>query len=171
MYCCWLLICNNLLKSDLLMMRGGIGLKKCRFLLVSIVLSSSMGVCFAQKADQSSTDELKARVLQRWTTLQKHDFEDAYTYRSPAFRKVFSLTQFKASKGVSVIWVDADVLSVVVEGHRAEVSVGVDFKLSLPGLDGERIGDDVGLVREELKEVWLWRENNWWIVNPLNVKL
>ena len=159
------------MRSDLLMIRGNIDLKKCCFLLVSVVFSSGMGVCFAQKADQSSTDELKARVLQRWTALQKHDFDEAYTYRSPAFRKIFSLAQFKANKGASVNWVSADVSSVVVEDHRAEVSVGVDFKLSLPGLDGERIGDEVGLVREELKEVWLWRENNWWIVNPLNVKL
>ena len=136
--------------------------------MLAVLLSS---ICFAQKTDQPLEDELKIKVLQRWAALQKHDFDKAYAYRSPAFRKVFSQAQYKASKGVSVNWIAADVSSVVVSDNRAEVLVDIDYRLSLPGAEGQRVADEVGLVREELKEVWLWRENNWWIVNPLNVKL
>ena len=99
---------------------------------------------------------LQQRVDARWDALIKKDFATAYTYTSPAYRKLYSEDAFKRNFGGSVAW------------RRIEV-VGVDFQ----GDDAATVGINLFIVYHDaqsgplemttyVREPWVRVEGQWW---------
>jgi len=110
---------------------------------------------------------LDSRVLGRWEALINRDFETAYGYFSPAYRKLFPLRHYLSRTGSSVRWLSAEIKDSQYTGARAEVRVTLGYELSLPM--GQ--GDDFGEMTTELKEVWLWIDGQWWYTSEDDGKL
>jgi|GEM_PF-1372452 len=110
---------------------------------------------------------LDSRVLGRWEALINRDFETAYGYFSPAYRKLFPLRHYLSRTGSSVRWLSAEIKDSQYTGARAEVRATVGYELSLPM--GQ--GDDFGEITKELKEVWLWIDGQWWYTSEDDGKL
>jgi len=105
--------------------------------------------------------KLESRVLGRWEALINKDFELAYDYFSPSYRKLFPLQHYLSRTGSSVRWLSANIKDSQYAETRAEVVVTVDFNLALPM--GE--GDGFGKISKDLDEVWLWVDGQWWYVS------
>ena len=116
-------------------------------------------------------DKLLARVEDRWSFLKVKSYDDSYKFFSPARRRLVSLAAYTSLMGESVDWVDVSILSADIESMRAVVLVDVSYKLSLPGPEGMLLNDALGVISKSLKEVWVWREGQWWYVNPMDSKL
>ncbi len=108
---------------------------------------------------------LDARVLARWKAMKAEDFKEAYRFFSPSFRKLFPLDYYLKSTGSNVKWIYFKIKEKNINGERAEVLVDVRYKLNLPG-PGASIGEEIGTLSKRIKEVWLWRDGNWWFANP-----
>ena len=115
--------------------------------------------------------KLEPRVLSRWKAKKAYDFTQAYEYFSPAYRKLFSLKQYKKSVGTTVKWVSVKVNKIQVVGSRAEVTLSINFLLHLPFGAGLDFGDKNGVMSDTINEVWLWENGEWWIVNLDNGRL
>jgi len=111
--------------------------------------------------------KLDSRVLGRWEALIDKDFEQAYGYFSPAYRKLFPLRHYLSRTGSSVNWLSANIKDSQYEGARAEVRVEVNYKLDFPM--GQ--GDDFGEISKVLKEIWLWVDGQWWYSSDNDGKL
>lgn len=145
---------------------------KIRRLLVSLAtcLLISAGPVACVNNSQVKTDadnamptpadfaKLDSRVLGRWDALISRDFEQAYGYFSPAYRKLFPLRYYLANTGSSVGWKSASIKDSQYADTRAEVWVVVDYNLVFPM--GQ--GDDFGTISKEIKEIWLWIDGQWW---------
>jgi hypothetical protein len=111
--------------------------------------------------------KLDSRVLGRWEALIDRDFEKAYGYFSPAYRKLFPLRHYLSRTGSSVDWISADIKDSQYAGTRAEVRVEVDYKLDFPMEQGEGFGE----ISKELREIWLWVDGQWWYTDENDGKL
>lgn len=111
--------------------------------------------------------KLDSRVLGRWEALMDKDFEKAYGYFSPAYRKLFPLRHYLSGTGSSVNWLSAEIKDSQHAGTRAEVRVIVNYKLDFPM--GQ--GDDFGEIIKELEEIWLWVDGQWWYTSEDDGKL
>jgi len=117
---------------------------------------------------QPSEAGLRTRVLARWDALIKRNFEEAYQYLSPAYRRLYPLDVFVARFGSSVIWDSVNITSVAVMpgDDSAKVVLELFYQLALPGVDGARLGADVGLISKTVHESWIWADDEWWFVEP-----
>ena len=100
-------------------------------------------------------------MLGRWEALINRDFELAYGYFSPSYRKLFPLQHYLRNTGSSVRWLSANIKDSQYAEARAEVVLVVDFKLDLPMGQGDGFGE----VSKDLDEVWLWVDGQWWYVS------
>ena len=101
---------------------------------------------------------LEPRVLSRWDALIDRNFEQAYEYFSPAYRKLFPLENYLAKTGSSVAWVSIKIKGIQFDGQRAEVKLVLEYRLILP----MGAGEDFGQIPKDIDEVWLWIDGDWW---------
>lgn len=123
----------------------------------------------------SAQKDLRAKLInrvdERWSYLKEKSYDRSYEFYSPARRRQVTLGRYTSSMGGSVDWVSVDISSVDLESKRAVVMVDVSYKLALPGPEGLELNDSLGILSKNLKEVWVWRGNEWWFVNPIDSKL
>ena len=101
---------------------------------------------------------LEARVLSRWDALISKDFEQAYLFFSPSYRKLFPLQHYLSKTGSSVDWISIQMKDMQFDGKRAEVELTLNYRLNLPM--GE--GDGFGEISKDIDEIWLWVDGEWW---------
>lgn len=103
---------------------------------------------------------LESRVIARWDALVARNFELAYTFETPSYRKVYDAAHYKGKFGDRVAWLGARVSKVKdLGGGVAEVMVKLRFKAAVP-IPG------MSVVQEEtnLKEKWVQEEGTWFHV-------
>ncbi|NEX17206.1 MAG: hypothetical protein C1943_11375 [Halochromatium sp.] len=139
------------------------------FLLVTFCLTSvwlpefeisSANAVESESARVASPEQrLQKRVEQRWEALTERNFEAAYAFETPGYRKTASLSQFQAQFGSAVNWLGATVRSVEIadSGDRAEVQVNLRYQGRSP------LG---GLYTSEraITERWIISKDEWWYV-------
>jgi hypothetical protein len=102
------------------------------------------------------TDELRTRVEARWAALIAGDFDRAYEFQTPAYRKIYTAQQFRARFGEALRWKQARV--VEIELKRPEVAtVAVEIEYSI--FVSER-----GMMEDKVvdTETWLRVDGQWW---------
>jgi hypothetical protein len=102
---------------------------------------------------------LEQRVLAKWEALIKHDFATAYTFTSPAYRKLHSLDFFKGSFGGKVRWQRIEVLDVDFKGDDA-ATVGINIHFVYYQRETEKSLN----MRNYVKEPWVHVDGQWWFV-------
>lgn len=108
----------------------------------------------------SDAELLTERAKQRWQALINKDWETAYNYELPAYRKTYDVNRYRAKFGRTVQWKAVEIVSVEVvkEAVLADVNLKLKYQFSLP--DAEVIESD-----KPLKERWMKQEGEWWIVS------
>lgn len=103
---------------------------------------------------------LRARADGRWTALIAGDFDKAYEFETPAYRKLFSAQQYRARYGDGLRWRQARV--VKIERKSPEVAVVMlEINYSFH-VSGQGMMEDKGLSTE----TWLWIDGQWWYRAP-----
>lgn len=118
-------------------------------LLVALSVASWAGAA-------EGTDELRARVEARWAALVAGDFDRAYEFETPAYRKIYTAQQFRARFGRDLRWKQARV--VEIELRRPEVAtVAVEIEYSI-------FASGRGMMEDKTvdTETWLRVDGQWW---------
>jgi hypothetical protein len=107
--------------------------------------------------------ELVVRQLatQRWQALLARDFDKAYSFAVPGYRKIKSLEYYKNNRqGVPVKWLSAEVFRVECESERCKVVVQLESKPILPFVF-------TGNITSGIDEVWVYEDRRWWMLETL----
>jgi hypothetical protein len=102
------------------------------------------------------TDELRTRVEARWAALIAGDFDRAYEFQTPAYRKIYTAQQFRARFGEALRWKQARVVEIALKQPEvATVAVEVEYGFSVSGR---------GMMEDKVvdTETWLRVDGQWW---------
>jgi hypothetical protein len=108
--------------------------------------------------DEADEALLKERVLARWQALIKGDFGAAYQFQTPAYRAIYTPSQFRYQFGNQILWRMASVKSIHYDdpiGARVRVDVAYHYAEPEKGLDALN-------ATQEVNEIWLRKEGQWW---------
>lgn len=115
----------------------------------------------AQEVNAANTERqeaLKKRVAARWEALIRRDFAAAYEFNSPAYRKAFSLNDFKMKFGDGkVAWKRVDVLAVEPNGDDA-ATVGINIHITYANPHSQKPID----MATHHQEPWVYTDGQWW---------
>jgi hypothetical protein len=129
------------------------------FKLVACMLSAAVigGCSGLQNMGKSAEEIVTMKAEDRWRALIEGDLERAYSYFTPAYRKLYSFEKYRGRiKGVGV-WKDVKIESVKCEDEHCSVNARVYATFMHPRMTKP-------LDTEELfKEGWVFkeRENKW----------
>ena len=113
----------------------------------------------------SSEAGLRLRVKARWDALIERDFEKAYSYMSPGYRRLFTLDKYQSSFGSVVSWESVTITDIDLKGkNSADVKVDVFYQLAIPSQVGGSLGEALGSISTQVNETWLWADDEWWYV-------
>ena len=102
--------------------------------------------------------QLRDRVLARWQTLIRGDFDAAYLFETPAYRAIYTPSQFRTRFGNQTQWVMAKIKDIRYDDLRvARVRVKVDYRYAEPSKGGQIVD-----MTHEVNDVWLRKEGQWW---------
>lgn len=133
------------------------------FLYAPFVSMALMVTGCAGFSGNSEPPELVVRQLatQRWQALLARDFDKAYSFAVPGYRKIKSLEYYKANRqGAPVKWLSAEVLRVECEAERCKVVVQLESKATLPF-------SYRGNISSGIDEVWVLENRRWWMLETL----
>lgn len=134
-------------------------------LLFITVLIFSISACSDKSSDSKtsashdSNDNKVAskkpneRALERWNALIKRDWQKAYSYQTPSYRKIYSVEDFRNSFGQAVKWesikyISSKDISKELIDIKLELTVlFYDGNMKIPNLHTER---------------WQLIDGNWW---------
>lgn len=108
----------------------------------------------------SEADEaqLKERVLARWQALIKGDFDAAYQFETPAYRSIYTPSQFRYQFGNQTLWHMANVMDIHYDDPiMARVRVEVAYRYAEPAK-----GRGMQNMAQQVNETWLRKEGQWW---------
>lgn len=111
----------------------------------------------ATEAVEARQEALKQRVMAKWDALIRKDFAAAYSFTSPGYRELFSLSAFKGRFGNKVSWQRIEVVNVDWKSDdAATVSIKIHFAYYPP--QAERALD----MTTHVKESWVRVDGQWW---------
>lgn len=103
--------------------------------------------------------ELEKRVAAKWGALIRGDFEAAYAFASPEYRRLYSLDSFKSKFGGKVRWQRIEIVKVDFKGDdAATVSFNLYFVYHPP--QAEESLD----MRTYNQESWVRSGGQWWFL-------
>jgi hypothetical protein len=131
---------------------------KARFFLQVLLLLVAPVVGAAEEIPER--DGLRARAEARWQALIAGDFDKAYDFETPAYRKLYNVRQYRARYSKGLRWNQAKI--VEIDPRQPEVAtVKVEIDYSFPVSD-QGMMDAKGLSTE----TWLWVDEQWWYHGP-----
>ena len=118
----------------------------------------------SESVASESVEKLKVRVAGRWSALIGRDFSKAYSYFSPAYRKLYSKSDYISRFGSVVSWRSITIDEVSVVSGNSKVRLTLLYQLAIPRGEGARLNGELGLLSKQLEENWLWDGSQWWFV-------
>jgi hypothetical protein len=111
----------------------------------------------AAEVVQAQRAVLEKRVTAKWDALIHRDFATAYSFTSPAYRKLYSLDAFKSGFGDKVAWRRIEVVNVDFKGDDA-ATVGINIYVAYYPPQAERAID----MQSYVQEPWVLVDGQWW---------
>lgn len=121
---------------------------------------ASPAVAPAAKAGEASPTQqalLEQRVVARWDALIRKDFTTAYSFTSPAYRKLYSLDSFKSKFGNKATWKRIEVVDVDFKGEDA-ATVGINLHFVYYAEQASKPLD----MKTYVQEPWVRVDKQWW---------
>lgn len=100
---------------------------------------------------------LERRATARWDALIRKDFSTAYSYNSPAYRKLYSVDAFRRTFGDKVIWKKITVVGIDFQGEDA-ATVGIDLSVVYHDSQSGKPLD----MKTYIQEPWVRTDGEWW---------
>lgn len=135
---------NSYRKGDFCM------LKKNIYVIAAAV---ALNTACATQMNMSDEQIVQKRAQGRLDALLSKDFEKAYSYASPAYRKSVSLNRHKAKVLGAAMWTKGEVLSVLCEVEYCDVTTKIHYRS--PQVRTE--------LPTEMKNRWIKIDGKWWI--------
>jgi hypothetical protein len=130
-------------------------------LAVAMVAVIATGCAGWRGADEPPELVVRQLATQRWQALLAADFDKAYSFAVPGYRKIKSLEHYKSNRqGAPVKWLSAEVLRVECEQERCKVVVQLESKPILPFVFR-------GNLSSGIDEVWVYEDRRWWVLETL----
>lgn len=120
--------------------------------LLSLTACSIFGNGQATGVDSDSQIIVAARAEARWKALIGGDLDQAYTFLSPATRKIMTMQQHRARIKPGM-WRDAKVISVDCTDELCRPKVMLKYDIR-----------NIKGIEMELEESWIKEGGNWWYV-------
>ncbi|MGR9106203.1 MAG: hypothetical protein ACU843_04650 [Gammaproteobacteria bacterium] len=135
----------------------------CLFLLgiAAILLFSCAGKPDQPLTEEAEKDLLKSRVLARWNAMIAEDYDKAYEFTTPSYRRTYSKSHFFGQYGGQISRDGVTVRDIVFEDpeHKtAKVVINLDFTAE---------GATPGTLFHNtsyLEDTWVKEEDQWWRV-------
>lgn len=109
----------------------------------------------AVTAPAKAEDAVRARAQQRWDWLVKGQYEEAYSYTTPAFKGLNTAQSYRNRFGTGASWTGARVQSVdCAATERCTVQVAVDTRVVARGFRDP--------ITTTVVETWLLEDGQWW---------
>ena len=106
---------------------------------------------------QARRSTLEQRVTAKWDALIRKDFASAYSFTSPAYRKLYTKERFQSRFGNKVGWKRIEVTKVDFKGEDA-ATVGLNLYVVYNGFtEGKPID-----MKAYVEEPWIYSEGQWW---------
>jgi hypothetical protein len=143
---------NKMNSETLLSMKSGV---------LSLILVVMAACSAPEKLSESKKSVLIQRVSDRWQCLERNDYDCAYEFTSPAYRRVFSREMYvnryfsqteRILTGVNLVAYDRD-------AAVASVRVGV---MSGPLKNTPSASRGIAVTPLSLDEAWLQSDGKWW---------
>lgn len=129
----------------------------CGALVLTVACVSSCSVIGTSRAPE---DLVRERVAKRWEALVAGDFDSAYHYTTPSFRKVQAKARYRNLFGNAARWTGAKVTSVVCNQDACDVQVSVEMQIF--------VGFTKGMPSfTVMNEKWVREEGEWWFFHKL----
>ncbi|MDG4596944.1 MAG: hypothetical protein P9F75_14865 [Candidatus Contendobacter sp.] len=108
-------------------------------------------------ARQAQRKLLEQRVAAKWDALIRKDFAAAYSFTSPAYRKLYSAEAFKRNFGDKVAWQRITVVDVNFQNDDA-ATVGINLFVVYHDAQSGKPLD----MKTYVQEPWVRTEGQWW---------
>jgi hypothetical protein len=118
---------------------------------IPLFLATLLTSCF-----KTSIEKPEVRAIARWNALIAQDWEKAYSYETPAYRKTYTSEQYKNSYGAAVDWKEIELSDVKITDDIADINLTLSVLFSDSGTQM--------LIPTGFKERWLLKDNQWWHV-------
>ena len=122
---------------------------------VALALSALALTGCAALAPSTPETVVEKRATEYWNARRAGDFEKAYAFSTPAYRKIKSAQDYKLQFGAGVAVNSAEVNKVACEPQRCDVQMKLSVMPALMGLKMKP-------VDTYLNEVWLLEDGQWW---------
>jgi hypothetical protein len=119
-------------------------------------------VAFGLTSCKDPIKSIEDRSVHRWQSIINSDYETAYGYFSPAYRKTETIESFKlrmTKAKLSVQWKSAEFNSKKCEDTVCEVKVNLLYKYSFP----QKAMGDVE-IETAVDENWINKDGNWYFL-------
>lgn len=131
------------------------------YILLIFVVFAHGCASFKGSGLESDASVLHERAEERWEALLNKDWEKAYSFELPEYRKTHDLSKYKRRYGSSIQWKHVTIKSVDIQEDQktADVSGELTYQFVAPGAGG-------GMVETmtSIKERWLKKESEWWFI-------
>ncbi|AVP59159.1 hypothetical protein [Pulveribacter suum] len=123
---------------------------------------AAMGAMLVACATTPATPEdiVGQRVQAYWKARAEGDFAKAYSFLSPAYRKLYTAEQYRNQFGPGAAIRGGEAASVKCAAEKCDVRVKITSTPSIPGLK-------LDTIATYLDEVWLLDGGQWWLYHDL----
>ena len=109
----------------------------------------------------SPQDQVRQRATQHWQALLAGQYDRAYEFNTPAFRKLRSLDFYRTNRSaVPVKWISAEVLRVECETQRCVTRIKLTSRPNMPGFNKMTLETGID-------EIWILEGGQWWLFEKL----
>lgn len=104
---------------------------------------------------QAPEKVVEKRATDYWKARMSANYEEAYKFSTPGYRKVRTPEQYKLQFGAGAAVVDATVTKVDCEAEKCDVQMRLGVKPAILMLKLDR-------VETYMNETWLLEDGQWW---------
>jgi len=103
----------------------------------------------------SSEEALRQRIMAYWNHRIKGEFDKAYNYENPSFRKNVKLTDYIKALASGINWLEVKVKEVQIKDNQATVSLEIRYAF-MAGYVPK------GGLKREINDYWQWIKGDWY---------
>jgi len=143
-------------------------IKAVNIIVIAVLILGLFFGCETQKTDITVKDSkqlLESRLNEYWKAVIEKNFDKAYNFEYPVFRKMVPKENYiKAGLNSRATYVEAEPLEIQIneEDNTALVKMGLTVKLNIPHLKANTI-------KIQKKEKWIEVDNVWYHVPGTNM--
>ena len=125
------------------------------FRMAAIAATVALVAGCASMGAQTPEKVVEKRATDYWKARMSANYEEAYKFSTPGYRKVRTAEQYKLQFGAGASVVDATVTKVQCEAEKCDVQVRLGVKPAILMLKLDR-------VETYMNETWLLEDGQWW---------